>query len=1231
MNKTSKHSTKVSNGSAKQTGASAKALTRSTVFAAGLAALIVSFSLIGRAIVPQVPTATWAPTGDMSVGRAGASAVLLYDGRMLVTGGMTDNGVSASAERYSPSGGAFLSTPSMSAARANHTSTLLPDGRVLVAGGAGADGHALSAAEIYDPHTNAWMAAASMHRARAGHTATTLFDGRVVIAGGDDAGVTVDSIEVFDPYEGVFTLLDAVLTNPRTGHAAALSYDGLVVIAGGFDGTHALASLDVYNPYENAVTSGASLATARAGHTATTLLDGKMLFAGGASDSSELASAEIYDPVANTMTAAGGSLAAARQRHQAILLPHNSAVLIVGGTSGGNAVATAELYKSWIGDGGSFEATSAPSAGRAWAAGGALSFPAGLTIRTGPNDGLVMLAGGSASSSASSPMKSAELYGFATVKTDHADYNPGTTVTITGGGWVPGESVTLSLVEYPLHDVHSLAPVTADASGNITSTEFVPDQDDLGIRFFLTATGSVSQAQTSFTDGSTTITGIVKSSEAGNPAISGATVTCDPTNGCNGTITATTDASGTYSIAASYGGSSSSITLTASAPGFVSSTTAFFSVSGGTITGKNFTLAKRPTVTINQASGQADPTNVSPINFTAIFSTSVTGFASSGVTITGTAGGTKTATVTGSGTTYNVAVSGMTTAGTVIASVKQDAATAAGVGNTVSTSTDNTVTYDATAPSVSSINRATSTPTNLANVQFAVTFSEVVTGVDASDFSLATTGVSGASVSTVSGSGTTYTVTVNTGSGDGSVGLNLVDDDSIVDAAANPLGGSGAGNGNFTGQVYTVDKTTPSVVSINRAGSNPTNGASVSWTVTFSEPVTGVGTSDFAVVASGVTGTSVSSVSGSGATYTVTANTGSGSGTLGLNLADDDSIADSAGNKLGGTGTGNGNFTGEVYTIDKTTPTAAVSYSPTGPVKSGTSLTITATFDEALADSPVVKMAVSGANTVAATDMTKVDSTHYTFTYTVASGNGTATVALNTGTDLAGNVITSAPTSGATFTVDNTGPTATIAYSPASIVKQGTTLTITATFNEAMADSPVVKFAISGANTMAATAMTKTDSTHYTGTHLVGAGDGTATVALSIGTDVAGNLVTSAPTSGATFTVDNTPPTVSIVGPSATPTRSGPVTYTVNYTGANAVTLVATGITLNPTGSRQVPQPTRQATAPWQRGPAGRSSWIIRRRFSHRSLRRQIAPCTRLPRCLPHSAARQVTTRAAQA
>src|SRR2546429_2913397 len=107
-----------------------------------------------------------------------------------------------------------------------------------------------------------------------------------------------------------------------------------------------------------------------------------------------------------------------------------------------------------------------------------------------------------------------------------------------------------------------------------------------------------------------------------------------------------------------------------------------------------------PTVTINQAAGQADPTNASPINFTAVFSKPVTGFTSADVTITGTAGGTKTVTVTGGPSTYNVAVSGMTS-GTVVATIPAGGATdAAGNSNTASTSTDNSVTFDNTAPTV---------------------------------------------------------------------------------------------------------------------------------------------------------------------------------------------------------------------------------------------------------------------------------------------------------------------------------------------------------------------------------------------------------------------------------------------------------------------------------------------------------------------------------------------------
>jgi hypothetical protein len=120
---------------------------------------------------------------------------------------------------------------------------------------------------------------------------------------------------------------------------------------------------------------------------------------------------------------------------------------------------------------------------------------------------------------------------------------------------------------------------------------------------------------------------------------------------------------------------------------------------------------------------------------------------------------------------------------------------------------------DLTPPTVTSIVRAETTPTTAATVHYTVTFSEAVTGVDAGDFSLNTSGVSGATVSGVSGSGASYTVTVNSGSGDGTIRLDLTDNDTIQDAASNPLGGSGMGNGSFTnGEVYQVAKIVPLLV-----------------------------------------------------------------------------------------------------------------------------------------------------------------------------------------------------------------------------------------------------------------------------------------------------------------------------------------------------------------------------------------------------------------------------------
>lgn len=225
-------------------------------------------------------------------------------------------------------------------------------------------------------------------------------------------------------------------------------------------------------------------------------------------------------------------------------------------------------------------------------------------------------------------------------------------------------------------------------------------------------------------------------------------------------------------------------------------------------------------------------------------------------------------------------------------------------------------------PIVTSVTRANANPSNSLLVDWVVTFSDPVSGVDATDFSLNTSNISGASIINVNGSGDNYTVSANTGEGDGGLRLDIIDDDSIVNGSGSPLGNIGTNNGSYTNSdVYTIDKTSPVVTSIICASANPSSSASIDFIVTFSEEVTGVDASDFNLTAANLTGASINSINNADPFYIVTVNTGIDSGTISLELSDDDSIADSVGNKPGGQGGGNGNFVnGEVCAIEKSFP-----------------------------------------------------------------------------------------------------------------------------------------------------------------------------------------------------------------------------------------------------------------------------------------------------------------------
>ena len=87
----------------------------------------------------------------MHFARSDAAAVLLPNGKVLITGGK-NAGPLASAELYDPNTGTFSTTASMQTARwrCEHIATLLANGTVLVQGGYNTTGF-LKASEIYTP------------------------------------------------------------------------------------------------------------------------------------------------------------------------------------------------------------------------------------------------------------------------------------------------------------------------------------------------------------------------------------------------------------------------------------------------------------------------------------------------------------------------------------------------------------------------------------------------------------------------------------------------------------------------------------------------------------------------------------------------------------------------------------------------------------------------------------------------------------------------------------------------------------------------------------------------------------------------------------------------------------------------------------------------------------------------------------------------------------------------
>ncbi|MCC6430867.1 MAG: hypothetical protein IT354_08140 [Gemmatimonadaceae bacterium] len=209
------------------------------------------WSFLASAEIYDPATGAFTTSGDMTVARESHVAVRLRDDRILIVGGHRDRRANmtiyASSEVFDPKSGTFQRVGDMRVRRHKHDAVLLADGRVLVTAGSDerdSDG-AYTSSEIFDPRTNTFSEGPVTKRPRYKHQGSSVLlpSGTVLIAGGDAQA------ESYDPVTRTFSLVPGDTSLGGLFSAVALAGDGTVVITGGYGrNSGPRASAWVYQP-----------------------------------------------------------------------------------------------------------------------------------------------------------------------------------------------------------------------------------------------------------------------------------------------------------------------------------------------------------------------------------------------------------------------------------------------------------------------------------------------------------------------------------------------------------------------------------------------------------------------------------------------------------------------------------------------------------------------------------------------------------------------------------------------------------------------------------------------------------------------------------------------------------------------------------------------------------------------------------------------------------------------
>jgi len=416
------------------------------------------------------------------------------------------------------------------------------------------------------------------------------------------------------------------------------------------------------------------------------------------------------------------------------------------------------------------------------------------------------------------------------------------------------------------------------------------------------------------------------------------------------------------------------------------------------------------------------------------------------------------------------------------------------------------------APSLSTFAPA-SNISNATSAVFTAAFSQSIQGLEATDFSFSGT-ASGCTINSITGAGASYSITVGNCS-DGTVLLNLAAD-SVFGATTGPIALA-------TSSTLTFDRKKP-VFTITPPAT-PNNSATLAFSVTADETVTGISASSFTVSGTSCT---IGTVSGSAATYTVNITGCSATSTAALTLKANAAIDPAA--NAGPTAA----ITSSSVTVDRVVP--AVS----SIVKGASSRNDLIVYELTMSES-VVGMDSAGADWVVAGSGCKItkltgSGVSYSLWVTDCADGSKASISLkaNSLADSAGNLGPATNAASPEVQIDDQLPRVSITND--SRATQSTSPTFTVTYSEAVTGVTLDSFSSGGTSKGCKFALTEVTAgvVYKVATTTCSAGTLKLMIPAGSAKDANGNLGPALPIESATVIIDADPVTgggASVKGP----------------------------------------------------------------------------------------------------